>query len=293
MVLKTFELYRQNGLNAIETLFLNCVLGTSKGEKRSVLYYPSTEQAQFISSKLTDFSVSVHGPYAMSLTATNPKQIKVTKAHFTRNLKLADILNATHLTFHCGSMKHRNGSEERVKRRLKEIMELRNEKGYKTMPAPEIAGKIGSFADFHTILRVASEAGCLFCWDISHDFVRGGSVTTEAGLLKRLELIDDHIDLANYKLPIHISGIVGGKKGEKKHTLLDKGSGIPWKLFLSVLKQQNYLDKVVIICESKVEEKRDRKKYRIQDVLKMKDFLESEEIVKKYDSKKSRLDAFF
>ncbi len=279
--------FYENGLGALEILFLGNVLYAPKGS--SAPLYPSLDQTEIISEKLRDLLVSVHAPYVISLTTTSSKRIKNTKAHFSINLKLGDKLGATHITFHCGSMKPRD-SEARVKNLLKEIMKVREDRGYKPMLAPEVAGKVKSFADFDTLIRVAGETGCLICWDIAHDFARGGMVTTEAGLLHRLELIENNIDLKKFRVPIHISGIITTRRGEKAHTTLDnKQSQLPWRFILSFLREQNFLEKITIICESKNEN--DSIEERINETLKIKNYLMSNQKME-FKITKSRLDTF-
>ncbi len=279
--------FYENELGALEILFLGNVLYAPKGS--SAPLYPSLDQTEIISERLRGLLVSVHAPYVISLTTASSKRIKNTKAHFSINLKLGDKLGATHVTFHCGSMKPRD-SEARVKNLLKEIMKVREDRGYKPMLAPEVAGKVKSFADFDTLIRVAGETGCLICWDIAHDFARGGMVTTEAGLLHRLELIENNIDLKKFRVPIHISGIITTRRGEKAHTTLDnKQSQLPWRFILSFLREQNFLEKITIICESKNEN--DSIEERINETLKIKNYLMSNQKME-FKITKSRLDTF-
>lgn len=282
------EEFRNNEFTTIELLFLGCTLGVPKPGPR--LFYPSVAQATSAADLLAGFPISIHGPYTISLTASEQQQRKTTKAHISRNLKLGDALGATHVTFHAGTRRHQN--EGQIQEFLKEIVREKEKKGYKTRLAPEVAGKVRSYAGFQKIVELAHECGTLFCWDFSHDFARGGEVTTESGILKRLELIDDNIDFRGDRLPIHISGMVGGRLGEVSHTFLGEGSGVPWRLFFSVLHEQGWLNRVQIICESKGKDK-SGKVARIKDVLKIKKFIEAGESVKGYNPRKSRLDAYW
>ena len=79
----------------------------------------------------------------------------------------------------------------------------------------------------------------------------------------------------------------------KNHTLLDKGTGVPWKLIFSILKEQNYLDKISLICESKVPKNNKLKGTSITDAVIAKKFLESDELVKSYRGKPGHLDYYF
>jgi len=89
--------------------------------------------------------------------------------------------------------------------------------------------------------------------------------------------------------------MVVGKAGEKHHTLLDHGTGVPWKLVFSILKEQRFLDKLNLICESKVpkNEKSSLKGDALTDALRVREFLDSDEIVKKYTGKPGHLDFYF
>jgi len=285
---KVVEEFRTHEFTTIELLFLGCTLGVPKPGPR--LFYPSVEQVTSVDELLEGFSISIHGPYTISLTATEQQQRKTTKAHFSMNLKLGNALKATHITFHAGTRKHQNDGQ--IKEFLMGIVKEKEQKGYKTRLAPEVAGKVRSYTGFQKTVELAHECGTLFCWDFSHDFARGGDVTTESGILKRLELIDNNIDFKGDRLPIHISGMIGGRLGEVSHTFLDEGSGVPWQLFFSVLKEQGWLNRVQIICESKGEDKSGIAA-RVKDVLKIKKFIETGESDKVYSPRKSRLDAYW
>ncbi|MFX1562589.1 MAG: TIM barrel protein [Promethearchaeota archaeon] len=280
---------RASDLLAAELLCLNNVLGKPRG---GVPGYPSQERATKIGEKLQEFHVSIHGPYVISLTTTEKSRLRNSRAHMTICLRLGERVGATHVTFHPGSRRSGRGVKQRVVTRLKEIVARCEEEEISVMPAPEVAGKIVGFGSFEEMCEVASEVGCLFCWDVAHDFARGGDVTTEKGLLRRLELIEKAIDLSRWRLPVHISGIWAGRRGEIRHAPLDEGSGTPWKLFLSVLKEQRFLDKVSMICESKSDE-RDDFDWRVEEALKLKTFIKSQKIEKDYEPARPLLTRFF
>jgi endonuclease IV len=280
---------RAEALNAAELLCLSNVLGRPRGGFPG---YPSQERAGSIGEQLQDFHVSIHGPYTISLTTKEKSKLRISRAHMTRCLHIADAVGATHVTFHPGSRQGGRIVRSRVRDRLKELMMKIDDEGIMAVPAPEVAGKIASFGNFDETCRVAGEAGCLFCWDFAHDFARGGDVTTEGGILRRLELIEQHIDLARWRLPVHLSGIVAGRRGEVQHAPLDGGSHVPWQLFLSVLKDQRFIDKVSIICESKSEEQNSFD-FRIDQALQLKTFIESQRIEKEYHATRPALTQFF
>lgn len=290
-----FEEIKRNQLNAIEFGLLNCVIGRTNIP--GTVPFPSEKQSKDIINQfsLQECYTSVHGPYRISATSEDPKKLKYSKSNLSATLKVTDWLNGHHVTFHAGSFK-RKYNNAHVQKVMKEWEEWRQQKGFKAKLAPEVGGKYNSFADFFTLVEIAGTIdNCLITWDISHDFARGGIVTTEDGVLKRLEAIDQTWnDLSPInRLPMHFSGMVVGKSGEKYHVPLDKGTGVPWKLIFSVLKEQNYLDKVNLICESKVPKKSKLKGNAITDAVRAREFIASDQLVKEYKGKPGHLDYYF
>ena len=74
---------------------------------------------------------------------------------------------------------------------------------------------------------------------------------------------------------------------------MGKQTGVPWKLVFSVLKEQNYLDKVSLICESKVPKNEKVRGDSLSDVIRAREFLESDELVKSYKGKPGHIDYYF
>jgi len=280
---------RSENLKAAELLCLSNVLGNPRG---GLPGYPSKERAKSIGNQLQDFQVSIHGPYVISLTSKEKGVLRTSRAHMTRCLRVADLVGATHVTFHAGSRQLKSATKDLVLQRLKEIMVKIENDEISALPAPEVAGKVAGFGSFEEVCEVAGAAGCLFCWDFAHDFARGGDVINEAGILRRLELIDDTIDLSRWRLPIHLSGIFANRRGEVSHTPLNGGSNVPWKLFLSVLQEQRFFDKVSIVCESKSDE-RNGLDFRFEQALLIKEFIDSGMIEKEYHPSRPSLTRFF
>lgn len=289
-----FQEIKKKEINAIEFGLLNCVLGTSNIP--GTVPYPSEKQINLISDVVPSdqYYLSIHAPYRISATSEDPKKIQYSKSNLSKSLLIADWLGAHHVTFHGGSFKRKH-ENARVKKVLEDWEAWRQHKEYNAKMAPEVGGKYNSFADFFTLIEIAGTINnCLITWDISHDFARGGNITTEGGVLNRLNLLDQTFDLnKDNRLPIHFSGMIVGKTGEKHHTLLDHGTGVPWKLVFSVLKEQNYLDKVSMICESKVPKKEKFMGNSLSDVIRVREFLESDELVKTYKGKPGYLDYYF
>jgi endonuclease IV len=289
MIQQVITRLRSEKLEAAELLCLSNVLGNPRG---GLPGYPSKERARTIGNQVQELHVSIHGPYIISLTTTEKGKLRTSRAHMTRCLHMADLVGATHVTFHPGSRQRGAKTKTRVMQRLKEIMVKIDNDGISSVPAPEVAGKIAGFGTFDEICDVAGEAGCLFCWDFAHDFARGGDVTSEGGILRRLERIEREIDLSRWRLPIHLSGIFANRRGEVRHAPLDGGNKVPWRLFLSVLREQRFLDKVSIVCESKSND-RDSLDFRVEQANLIKEFIESEQIKKEYVPTRPSLAQFF
>lgn len=291
-------LHTQYGFNAIEFGWTNCLVGGGRTLPLGFEHYPNEYQAQHAREVFSDFYKSAHAPYTASLTVTEKTKLRTTRAHFTKMFKLGIIMELNHLTFHCGSFTEKKGWNadkitELVISRIKELQKKREELGATHVElAPEIGGKLNSFADFHTLLNVASDTGTLITWDFAHDFARGGTVLTYDQIKRKLSLIEDSLDVSPSRpLPIHLSGIIVGKGGEKEHTLLDRGARLPWKLFLSVLKKENFVHKVVITCESKPNPKAPEEN-SLTDAKKIVNFLKSSEIITQWDAPANTLSKF-
>ena len=286
---------KENNLNSIEFGLLNCTLGKSAIPGTNP--YPSEKQSRTISEFFhsDQFYTSVHAPYRISATTEEESKLRFSKANLSATLKVADWLRSSHVTFHAGSFKGKKHNYDHVKDVLRNWEEWRLKKEFKAKLAPEVGGKYNSFADFFTLAEIAGEIdNFLITWDISHDFARGGNITTEAGILKRLEILDSTFDLnSENRLPMHFSGMVVGKTGEKNHTLLGKGGGVPWEMVFSTLREQKFLSKVNLICESKVPKGEKLKGNAISDAVKVRDFIYSNKVVKTYKGKPGNLDYYF
>ncbi len=281
-------------LNSVEFGLLNCAIG--KASFSGINPFPKENQTKSI-LKLFDkreYYFSVHAPYRISATTEEESKLKYSKSNLSATMKVTDWLNGRHVTFHAGSFKKKHNNKH-VEKVLKSWEQWRQDKGYTAKLAPEVGGKYNSFADFFTLVDITGGIdNCLMTWDISHDFARGGKIIDEVGILNRLEKLDQAFNLSpSNRLPMHFSGMVVGKTGEKHHTLLGKGNGVPWELVLSVLKEQNFLSKVNLICESKVPKGEKMKGDAISDALKARRFLESDRIVKQYKGKPGNLDFYF
>ena len=292
---KKLDKLNKANLNSIEFGLLNCTLG--KSMILGTTPYPVEKQSRAISKIFPpeQFYLSVHAPYRISATSEEESKLRFSKANLSATLKVADWLNSSHVTFHAGSFKGKKHNYDHVKNVLKSWEEWRSHKEFKAKLAPEVGGKYNSFADFFTLVEIAGEIdNCLITWDISHDFARGGNITNEEGVLKRLELLESTFDLdSKNRLPMHFSGMVVGKTGEKNHTLLGKGSGVPWQLVFSTLREQKFLSKVNLICESKVPKGEKLKGNAISDAVKVRNFLNSNKVVTKYRGKPGNLDFYF
>lgn len=291
-VLAQIDSVHSNELNCIEFGMQRSSLNWSKG--RPGAPYPSEEFAKKIANRLEELGVSssIHAPYSIVVTSDEPGKTQFAKATMTATARVACLIGATHITFHCGSRGMGRRGLERAKIIFMEMLEARDHRNHKIEYSPEVAGKINSLGSFHEILELAEYCGTFLTWDIAHDFARGARVTSFKELISRLDQIESRLDFSSKRrFPIHISGIVGGKRGEKYHVPLGEGDGVPWELFLTVLKQTGFLNKCSIICES---QKRDDSSNwsRLTDAKKIREFCLSKEAVTKWIPNKPALSSF-
>ncbi|MFX0114374.1 MAG: TIM barrel protein, partial [Candidatus Hodarchaeota archaeon] len=293
VVSKEVEELASKNLNCVEFGMQRSSLNWSRGKPGAP--FPSEAYCQKLCDLISELSLStsIHAPYSIVITSDEPGKTQFAKATMTATTRVASYLEATHITFHCGSRGSGRKGLERAKIVLKEMLEVKNNRGYNIEYSPEVAGKVNSLGSFYEVLELAEDCGTLFTWDIAHDFARGGRVTSFKLLNSRLDEIESRLDFSSKRrLPIHISGIVGTKSGEKFHTPLDEGDGVPWELFLTVLKQTGFIDKCSIICESQAPDP-PADWSRLVDAAKIRDFCLSKTLVTKWIPRKPALDAFF
>jgi endonuclease IV len=293
VVSKQIEEVASANLNCIEFGMQRNSLNWSRGKPGAP--FPSENYCRKLHDLISELSISasIHAPYSIVITSDEPGKTQFAKATMTATARIASYLGATHITFHCGSRGPGRKGLERAKIVFKEMLQAKNSRGYSIEYSPEVAGKLNSLGSFYEILELAEDCGTLFTWDIAHDYARGGRVTSFKLLNSRLDEIESRLDISSKcRLPIHISGIVGTKAGEKYHTPLDKGDGVPWELFLTVLKETGFIDKCSIVCESQAR-KPSGEWSRLADARKIRDFCLSETLVTKWTPRKPALESFF
>lgn len=279
-------------LNCIEFSMQRSSLNWTRG--RPGAPFPSETLCKKIRGYMEKVGInaSIHAPYSIVVTSDEPGKIQFAKGTMTATTRVASYLGATHITFHCGSRGPGRKGLEKAKIIFMEMIKARDNRSYDIEYSPEVAGKVKSLGSFQEILELAEHCGTLFTWDIAHDFARGGQVTSIKSLMSRLDEIESRLDVTTRRrLPIHISGIVGTRAGEKYHTPLSEGDGVPWKLFLTALKETGFLDKSGIICESSSLDSSSNWS-RHDDAKKIREFCISKELVTKWIPKKPTLNAF-
>lgn len=196
---KNLEEYHKLGFRACEIAF---TYGA---------YIKNEEDAKRIGEKAKELGIelSIHGPYWINLNSDDPEKIAKSKERLMECLKVGTWLGAKNVVFHpafYGKM-DREEAYENVKKNMIELEEMRKEKKYTTLLAPETMGKVNVFGSVEEISQLVRDSGCSFCIDFAHILARDKKVDYEK--VKNL--------FPGKQWHVHFSGIIYGEKGEKKH----------------------------------------------------------------------------
>jgi deoxyribonuclease-4 len=230
----------------------------------------SEEKAREVGKKARKKGVllTVHGPYFINLNSKEERKIVASKKRIFDSAYIAHLLGAKGVTFHAGYYGGDLASEvyKRVKQGLVEVIEKLESEGIGMKLRPETTGKLSQFGSLDEVLLLSQEVLAIEpCVDFAHIYARElGRMNTErefSGILNKVRsLLGDEV---LRDLHIHISGVVYGSKGEKKHLPLLE-SGFNYRGLIKVLKDQGVSG--VVISESPILEK---------DALLMKEFYDS------------------
>lgn len=205
--------------------------------------------------KKYNVSLSVHAPYYISLTTSDPIKQKNNIIYFEQCIKKMKLMGAKVLVFHPGSLfgQTREHAFSLCKKNLKEIiMHLREAKLLNGIYlCPETMGKLGQIGTIDEIIELCNIDKNLVP---TLDFGHINSFT--GGQLKQIDdfkLIFDKVNTFLEKqkkdrFHIHFSKIKYGIRGEIKHLKFNELGEPDYHMFISALK--NYSFNVNVICES-------------------------------------------
>lgn len=214
-----------------------------------------------------NIQMSIHAPYYISLSTTDPEVQVKTKNHLLKTLRVARAMNAKIVVFHPGSVGNGDRKEvlARAKKFLKEILVEVKEEGLSGIVlAPETMGKKNQLGSLDEILELC-ELGEQFrpAVDFGHiHAVTGGGLIDKASFAQLLDNIEKRMGLFYLQnLHIHFSPVEFTDGGEKKHlTTLDDKYGPDFTPLAELLVERNLTP--TIICESDGRQAEDAMVYR-------------------------------
>jgi len=199
-----------------------------------------------------DVKLTCHAPYYVNLNSLEEKKIEESKQRILKAARIAWLCGASSVTFHAGFYMKQDPEEvyQKIKRGLKEIVEVLRKEGNQIWIRPETTGKASQWGSVDEILRMSKEvAGVLPCIDFSHVYARSvGKINSYDQFKEILEKVEESLGRKGLgDMHIHVSGIEYGEKGEKWHLTLNQ-CGFKYKELLKVLKK--FRCKGVLISES-------------------------------------------
>lgn len=246
----------ERGLNAYE---YQCSHGVRIGE----------EMAERLGELANEYEIqmSIHAPYYINLSTTNPEIQVKTKNHILKTLRAARAMKAKTVVFHPGSGSggERKDILARAKRFLKEILAEVEEEGLsEIILAPETMGKKNQLGSLEEVLELCELGEQIRpAVDFGHLYaVTGGGLTDKAAYEALLDMIERKLGLFYLQhLHVHFSPIAFTAGGEKKHlSTLVENSGPDFTPLAELLVERNLTP--TIICESDERQAEDAIIYR-------------------------------
>lgn len=246
----------KRGLNAYE---YQCSRGVNIGEEMAA------RLGQLAAER--GIQLSIHAPYYINLSTTDPEMRVKTRGHLLKSLKVARAMRAKTVVFHpgAGSGGDRREILTRAKAFLKEIMVELEEEGLSGIfLAPETMGKknqLGSLEEVLELCELGSQVVPAVDFGHMHAVTGGGfsEKSAFAAILNRIEERLGKVYLQN--LHIHFSPIEFTGAGEKKHrTTLEANFGPDFKPLAELLVERNLTP--TVICESAGRQAEDAMIYR-------------------------------
>jgi deoxyribonuclease-4 len=195
--------------------------------------------------------LSVHAPFYINLNSAEQGTRLASQEHLISSARLALILGARSLVFHCGYYGHNSPEEtyENIKRALRNVVSILRSEQNPVILRPETMGKKSQFGSLDEILALCREVdGLLPCLDISHMHARERAENSYRHCHHVLRKIEKKLGPKAFgDMHIHIAGILYGEKGEIKHLDLDK-SDFNFEGWLQALREVGAAG--TVICES-------------------------------------------
>jgi len=224
---ENLEEFHRLGLKACEIAFTYGV------------YIKKEEDMKMIkdASKRLGIRLSIHAPYWINLNSKDEEKVRKSKERILSCCEVGSKLGVEVVVFHSGFYGGMDEEESycNIRDRVKEMLEVIKEKGWKIKLAPETMGKVNVFGSIEQIARLVKDTGCSFCLDFAHILAREKKVDYS----RVIELFGGY---DNWH--VHFSGIEYGEKGERRHILTEHSE---WEKLLGKLPKDK---EIVIINES-------------------------------------------
>jgi len=235
-------------LDHIRALGLDCLeVEFVKGAKMG------NETAALIGKKAAelDIRLSVHAPYYINLNSKEHGTRLASQEHLLSSARLARILGARSLVFHCGYYGHETPETtfQNIKAALRNVVSSLKSEGNPVILRPETMGKKTQFGSLDEVLALCREVeGLLPCIDFSHLHAREASENSYRYFGHVLRKAEKKLGKAvTSDMHIHIAGILYGDRGEIKHLDLQK-SDFNFDALLKALQDEGAAG--MVICES-------------------------------------------
>lgn len=215
--------------------------------------FPGEQKALEIASAARDNNIrlTAHGPYYINLHAEDPEKLAASRERIIKTAKIGSLSGAESITFHSGFFRGQDSGEvyRWIRNELENIIHKVRQMNIDVDVRPELTGKPSQFGSLDEIIRLSDEIeGIQPCIDWSHLYARTGVFNTAGEFQSVIDKIRSKLgEQAIKSLHMHITGIIFGLKGEKKHLNLDE-SDFNYKELLHVLKENGVCG--FLICES-------------------------------------------
>lgn len=215
----------------------------------------SEEQALKIREEAKKYKIklSMHGPYAINLSAEKDEVIQASIERLIKALKIADLMGADIVVFHPGYY-GKSDPKNALKTALKvlnEIEERAKSLKIKAKLGAETTGKHSQLGSLEEIIEMAREIEIVVpVIDFAHLHARTlGGFSKKKSYIEVLDKLESALGSQEIKnLHIHFSKIEYTQKGEKKHHPFGSGFGPSFLPLVEILLERKI--NATIISES-------------------------------------------
>jgi deoxyribonuclease-4 len=228
-----------NGIKRVKELGLGCmelefVQSVRMGKETALKV---KELSQELGIRLT-----VHAPYYINFNSKEKDKVEASKKRLLDAARVGYLAGAESVVFHAAYYHDDKPKDvyRRVKKALKEVVDILKSEGVSIDIRPETTGKPTQFGTLEETIKLSLEIeGVYPCVDFAHLHAREmGGLNSYDEFIGILQFIEREIGKdALKRMHIHISGINYGDKGEKNHVNL-KESDLKYRELLKALKDK-------------------------------------------------------